>query len=192
MVNEANWQVMLTGKRIFLRRFQIEDAPVLLKWGEQERYHKLAGFEHFDNLEQAKRGAKQYAQRKYSYAVCLKENGQVIGLVELYERGMDAQSGLLQTKEVGFLLDQAYEGHGYMTEALSLIFDEAFSKMNQIEIWAGIFVGNINSERLLKRLGFRYVYTTDYAQVTNLFSYQEKYYLLKRAEWLKIERNTKS
>lgn len=192
MVNEANWQVMLTGKRIFLRRFQIEDAPVLLKWGQQERYHKLAGFEHFDNLDQAKLGAKQYAHRKYSYAVCLKENKQVIGLVELYERGMDAQSGLLQTKEVGFLLDQAFEGHGYMTEALSVIFDEAFGKMKQTEIWAGIFVGNINSERLLKRLGFHYVYTTDYAQVTNLFSYQEKYYLLKRAEWLKIEPNTKS
>lgn len=192
MVIEVDRQVMLEGKRIFLRHFRIEDASVLLNWGKQERYHKLAGFERFANLAQAKRGAEQYVHRKYSYAICLKENKQVIGLVELYERGMDEQSGLLQTKEIGFLLDQAFEGHGYMTEALSVIINEAFGRMKQTEIWAGTFVGNTNSERLLTRLGFHYVYTTDYAQITNLFSYQEKYYLLKKTEWLKIEPNTKS
>ncbi len=183
---------MLTGERIFLRRFQMKDAPVLLKWGQQDRYHKLAGFEKYANLEQAQKGTAQYSKRRYSFALCLKKTQQVIGLVELYERGMDERSGLLQTKEIGFLLDQAFEGHGYMTEALKLVINQAFGYMKQKEIWAGVFVGNTRSEHLLKRLGFHYVYTADYAQITHLFSYREKYYLLKKAEWLKMVSNTKS
>lgn len=184
--------MMLTGKRIFLRRFQEKDAPTLLKWGQNERYHTLAGFEKFTHLADAKKVARQYAARENSFALCLKANKKMIGLVELYERGMDERSGLLQTKEVGFLLDQAFEGHGYMTEALTLIFNFAFNKLKQKEIWAGTFDSNQHSQEFLKRLGFEYRYTTDYAQVSSLFAYREKYYLLKRKKWLKMVSNMKS
>ncbi|GAA3639534.1 GNAT family N-acetyltransferase [Lactobacillus hamsteri] len=183
---------MLTGKRIFLRRFRTEDAPILLKWGKNPRYHKMAGFEQLTNIEDAKRAAGQYVLRKGSFVICLKENEQVIGLVELYERGMDERSGLLKTKEIGFLLDQDFEGNGYMTEALNLIIKDAFENEEQVEIWAGTFENNERSQKLLSRLGFRYVYNVDYGQVTNLFSFKEKYYLLKKEEWLKIVSNTKS
>lgn len=183
---------MLTGKRIFLRRFRTGDAPILLKWGKNPRYHKLAGFEQLSNLDDAKRAARQYALRNGSLAICLKNNEEVIGLVELYERGMDERSGLLKTKEIGFLLDQEFEGNGYMTEALNLVIKEAFENEDQVEIWAGTFENNIRSQKLLNKLGFKYVYDVDYGQVTNLFSYKEKYYLLKKEEWLKIVSNTKS
>ena len=45
---------------------------------------------------------------------------------------------------------------------------------------------------LLKMIGFKYIYEIDYSQISDLFSYKEKYYLLKKTEWLKIEQNTKS
>lgn len=183
---------MLAGKRIFLRRFQLTDAPVLLKWGQDEHYHKMAGFERYADLQQATEGARQYSKRENSFVICLQKSKQVIGLVELYERGMDERSGLLKTKEIGFLLDKNYEGRGYMTEALHLVIKMAFTKMKQVELWAGTFADNLRSQKLLKRLGFHYVYTTDYAQISHLFAYQEKYYLLKKADWLKIVANTKS
>nr|MDF9461954.1 N-acetyltransferase [Lactobacillus amylovorus] len=62
----------------------------------------------------------------------------------------------------------------------------------QTEIWAGTFANNEKSQKLLQRLGFHYVYTVDYSQVSALFSFKEKYYLLKKEEWLKIDANTKS
>lgn len=182
---------MLDGKRIYLRRFQVTDAPVLLKWGQNHRYHRLAGFEVFNNLQEAKKGAQEYANRKNSFALCLKENNQLIGLVELYERGLD-EASLLKTKEIGFMLEQDFEGHGYMTEALKLVLHDAFEQMGQTEIWAGTFDTNFHSQEFLERIGFKYVYTTDYAQISNLFSYKEKYYLLKKEEWLKMVSNTKS
>ena len=90
------------------------------------------------------------------------------------------------------MLDQSFEGHGYMTEALRLILTYAFKKKKQVEVWAGTFADNEKSQKLLKTLGFKYVYTVDYTQVSALFSFKEKYYLLKKEEWLKINANTKS
>lgn len=183
---------MLEGKRVFLRHFVETDAPTLLKWGQDEHYHKLAAFEKIADLSEAQTASSQYAKRPYSYALCLKSSKEVIGLVELYERGMDLQGGLLKTKELGFLLDKNFEHHGYMTEGLALIFDDAFGVKGQTEIWAGTFSSNLKAQKFLENLHFKYMYTADYSQIKNLFSYQEKYYLLKREEWLKIKQNTKS
>ena len=184
--------MMIKGKRIFLRRFQVEDASILLKWGENPRYHKMAGFEKIENLGQAKKSAKLYAERNLSDLICLNDTKEPIGLIELYERGMDANSGLLKTKELGFLLDESFEGHGYMTEALTLLINYTFKELGQLEIWAGTFEDNLKSQKLLKKLGFNYMYDVDYAMISDIFTYQEKYYLLKKADWLKINETTKS
>lgn len=183
---------MLESKRIYLRRFEEKDATKLLRWGSNTRYHDMAGFESINDMEEANKAVKQYMLRPESYVICLRKNDRVIGLIELYERGMDEQSGLLKTKEVGFLLDQKYEGQGYMTEALRLILAYAFKRKRQTEVWAGTFLTNTKSQKLLEKLGFKYVYTVDYSHISALFSYQEKYYLLNKAEWLKIDANTKS
>lgn len=183
---------MLESKRIYLRRFEEGDAPLLLRWGQNARYHDMAGFEKIENMDQAVKSVHQYMTRPESYVICLRNSDETIGLIELYERGMDEQSGLLKTKEIGFLLDQTFEGHGYMDEAVHLILAYAFKHKRQTEIWAGTFANNEKSQKLLQRLGFHYVYTVDYSQVSALFSFKEKYYLLKKEEWLKIDANTKS
>ncbi|WEV38949.1 GNAT family N-acetyltransferase [Lactobacillus sp. ESL0680] len=177
--------------RVYLRSFNLADAPTILRWGQDDYYYKYAGFSRYQNLAQAETAAGQYATRDNSYAICLKETQQLIGLVELYERGTNEQD-LLQTKEVGFLLDKSFSGHGYMTEALQLVFAYAFNQLDQTEIWAGTFVHNLKSQKLLQRLGFKYVYSVDLSKISQLFSYQEKYYLLVRKEWLKINSNTES
>ena len=192
MATEADGALMLESKRIYLRRFEEKDAATLLKWGQNERYHAMAGFQRMQNMDQAVKSVHQYMARPESYVICLRDNNEVIGLVELYERGMDEQSGLLKTKEIGFLLDQAFEGHGYMTEAVRLILTYAFKRKRQVEVWAGTFDDNEKSQKLLRRLGFHYAYTVDYSQMSALFAFKEKYYLLKKEEWLKINANTKS
>ena len=192
MAVEVDGSLMLESKRIYLRRFEEKDAPLLLKWGQNTRYHDMAGFEQIQNMDQAVKSVHQYMARPESYVICLRDGDKAIGLIELYERGMDEQSGLLKTKEIGFLLDQAFEGRGYMTEAVRLILTYAFKKKRQTEVWAGTFADNEKSQKLLQKLGFHYVYTVDYSQVSVLFSFKEKYYLLKKEEWLKIDENTKS
>ncbi|WP_264341412.1 GNAT family N-acetyltransferase, partial [Streptococcus anginosus] len=69
-------------------------------------------------------------------------------MVELYERG--ASPSLLNTCEVGFLLDEKYWHQGLMKEALELVCDYAFNKIGMKEIWAGVFQDNDASIQLLK------------------------------------------
>lgn len=183
---------MLKGRRVYLRKITIADADTLFKWGQDPHYQKTAGFAHYQNFAQAQQAAAIYNQRKYSYGLCLKRNQQLIGTLELYERGIDKSSGLLQSKSLGFLLDKAFEHHGYMTEGLKLLISYAFTEMKQEEIWANTFTDNLRSQHLLKKLGFKYMYSVDYRQISEIFSYSEKYYLLKRKDWIKIEPNEES
>ncbi|MBD5430682.1 GNAT family N-acetyltransferase [Lactobacillus sp.] len=184
---------MLTGKRIYLRKVRIEDAPVLFKWGQDPIYHKMAGYSDYSSLEKAQEGAKIYSERQYSYAIVLKKNDQMIGLVELYNRGTDGEAGLLATKSLGFMMDRNYWHQGYMVEALSIVLNYAFDNLNQNQIWAGTFANNEISQNLLKKLGFRYVYTVDYNEVSELFNYKEKFFVLTPQDWHVImQLNTKS
>jgi hypothetical protein len=90
---------MLESKRIYLRRFEEGDAPLLLRWGQNARYHDMAGFEKIENMDQAVKSVHQYMTRPESYVICLRNSDEAIGLIELYERGMDEQSGLLKQKK---------------------------------------------------------------------------------------------
>ena len=58
---------MLESKRIYLRRFEEKDAEQLLKWGRNARYHNLAAFENYQNIEEAQRGVEQYMARPESF-----------------------------------------------------------------------------------------------------------------------------
>ena len=175
------------GVRIYFRPLKLADAPTLLKWGQDQYYQNLAGFGHYQNLAEAEVDAGKYAARKYSYGICLRNSQQLIGLVELYNRGTNEEE-LLHTKEIGFLLDKDFSGQGYMTEALNILLDYAFKKLNQSEIWAGTFKNNFRSQNLLTRLGFKYIYSVDMSQLSKLFQYREDYFLLKKSDWLNKEK----
>lgn len=174
---------MIKGKRIFLRKVDVGDAAQLLAWSKNPRYQYLAGFSHYEDLNQAREGARIYHDRPASYLICLKD-GTRIGLAELYLRTED-------TREVGFMLDEAYEGRDYMTESLALLFDQA-KECGIAEIWACCRDDNLPPQRLLTKMGFREQYEVDYRQIPPFFNFSAKYYLLKLTEWNKIETNTKS
>lgn len=170
------------GKRVQLQAWRRQDAPTLLKWSQNPIFQQTAGLQPYRNLREAQLGIAQYQQRPYSFVIYLRADRQPIGIAELNERGLDKRSGLGQSKELGFLLDQAAWGHGYMTEALHLLISYAFGKLQQQEIWAGTFLDNERSQQLLKKLGFHYMYQVDY-RALGLSDYVENYYLLRPTDW---------
>ena len=113
MVSKVSGQVMLETKRIILRKIESKDASTLLRWGQDSVYHKSAGYQYLEDLAAAQRSVLQYQKRPYSYGIELKENNRLVGLVELYERGLDQYNGLLMTKDLGFLLDKDYWHQGF-------------------------------------------------------------------------------
>lgn len=46
---------MLESKRIILRKIETNDAPTLLKWGQDSVYHKSAGYQYLEDLSAAQK-----------------------------------------------------------------------------------------------------------------------------------------
>lgn len=82
--------------------------------------------------------------------IILKENGQVIGTVNLFPD----DSRAVEAMEIGYSIARAYQRNGYAFEALSallhLLQDDLYLEM----VTAGVLPENIASMNLLAKLGF--------------------------------------
>jgi ribosomal-protein-alanine N-acetyltransferase len=100
----------------------------------------------------AKSVSDREADRKYSFVICLKENDdRIIGNVDLNF----VARGPLQSCMIGYSLDQAYNGKGYMTEAVKQVVRYAFEELKFHRIVGEASPRNPGSIRVLENAGFR-------------------------------------
>ncbi len=88
------------------------------------------------------------------FLIVLRENSHVIGSIDFkyVPRG--------GVTEVGYGLNPVYEGHGYMTEALTAFL--AFGRqMGAATVYADTLPDNIRSQNVLRRCGFRFLRKAD-------------------------------
>ncbi|WMX17298.1 MULTISPECIES: GNAT family N-acetyltransferase [unclassified Aureispira] len=57
--------------------------------------------------------------------------------------------------ELGYWIGEAYWGQGIVTEAVRYMISYAFEHFEVQRIYAGVFEGNIGSQRVLEKVGFR-------------------------------------
>ena len=55
---------------------------------------------------------------------------------------------------LGYDLQSIYSNKGYMTEAIEAVVEFGFNNLNVNRIEAEVMIGNIQSEKLLLKLGF--------------------------------------
>ncbi|MDB2369273.1 GNAT family N-acetyltransferase [Octadecabacter sp.] len=60
-----------------------------------------------------------------------------------------------QGASIGYWLDPAYHGRGYMTEAAGAARDAFFERSDASALGSGFFEGNVASEGVLRKLGFQ-------------------------------------
>ncbi len=102
------------------------------------------------------------------YGVELKEEGKLIGTIDL--RIKPAQL----SAEIGYVLNQNYQGQGYATEAAQAIVNFAFEVLELEKLSATCNSENVESEALMLRLGMR--------KEGELRSYQ----VWKAGEWINL------
>ena len=84
------------------------------------------------------------------FLIVLKENSRVIGSIDYKYVPRDGVT------EVGYGLNPHYEGHGYMTEALTAFLE--FGKTMGIRtVLADTLADNVRSQNVLKRCGFHFL-----------------------------------
>lgn len=97
-------------------------------------------------------GIKQREEdKRYAFGIFLTETDQLIGDISLFE----VQRGPHQKCILGYSMDQAHNGKGYMSEAIQLVMKFAFEEVGLVRIEAGVMPRNIGSMRVLEKAGFQ-------------------------------------
>jgi RimJ/RimL family protein N-acetyltransferase len=142
----------LETERLVLRRFEESDAGALYEYLSDPEVVK---YEPYDvmTLEECAEVARRRSSetRDVFWAVCLKENGKLIGNVYFAQQEPEE----FMTWEIGYVFNSAYHGLGYATEACARVFRYGFEGKNAHRIVAGVNVKNTASWRLLERLRLR-------------------------------------
>jgi [ribosomal protein S5]-alanine N-acetyltransferase len=86
----------------------------------------------------------------YAFGIFLPGTDELIGIVSLTE----VLRGSLQICFIGYMLDQRYNGKGYMTKAVNLVVSYAFQELKLHRIEAGVMLHNIGSIKVLEKSRF--------------------------------------
>jgi RimJ/RimL family protein N-acetyltransferase len=142
---------VIATARLRLRRPAPEDAPAIFAtWArdpEVTRYltwrphRSLAATREFLKLSAAARKEG----RAFAWAITLKDDGRLVGMIELRPDG--------HRVELGYCLGRAWWGRGFMTEAVRAVADWALAQRDVVRVWAVCDVENPASARVLEKAG---------------------------------------
>lgn len=112
-----------------------------------------------------------------SFAIT-RDGGTAIGCVNFYSE-RDAMSGL------GYILDKACWGQGYVAEAVVAATDYGFSELKLQRLWLEIDPRNTGSIRVAQKCGFIYEGTFRKSFFLNGEYLDSVYYAILREDWIK-------
>jgi RimJ/RimL family protein N-acetyltransferase len=143
----------LTGTRVVLRAFRIDDVPAVLAYASDTEVTRHLEWEAYDDPAMAAafiRSTHNGPPTWYAYAVSDRETGALVGGADLRVVSPRDRRG-----EVGYGLARPYWGRGYAAEAAALLVRFGFARLGLVRIQALCAVDNVRSLRTLERVGMR-------------------------------------
>ena len=64
-----------------------------------------------------------------------------------------------QEAEIGYWIGKPFWGQGLMPEAVEAVIDYALNTLELTDLWCGYYDGNVKSQRVQEKCGFRYHHT---------------------------------
>jgi ribosomal-protein-alanine N-acetyltransferase len=153
-------------ERLILREFLPMDDEGMFELDSNPEVHRFLGNKPVKDIEES-RGyienvRKQYAENGIGrWAVILKETNEFIGWsgIKLIKDKINNHQNFY---EIGYRFIQKHWGKGYATEAGLAFVKYAFNEMKADTLYAYADAGNVNSRRILEKLGMQYVNSFEY------------------------------
>jgi ribosomal-protein-alanine N-acetyltransferase len=142
-------------ERLILRPLQDEDAGGVLILRSDETVNKYLDRPRAISIDDAiafinKITALTQDKNAFYKAITLKGSGQLIGTVALWNFDHNANKA-----EIGYELLPAFQGKGYMLEAIRAVIHFAFTELRLSAIEGCTHPANEASGKLLEKLGFK-------------------------------------
>jgi RimJ/RimL family protein N-acetyltransferase len=171
----------LGSQRLSFREWSVDDAPLaILLWCDPTVTQFIGGpFSPEQARQRLQREIEIRATSGIQYwPVFLTSTDSFVGCCGL--RPYRPHEHIL---ELGFHLLPSHWGQGLATEAAHAVIGYAFSTLGSKGLFAGHHPKNVASERVLRRLGFRYTHNEHYAPTGLMHSS----YLLRPSDYVTLE-----
>ncbi|MGB6371147.1 MAG: GNAT family protein [Atribacterota bacterium] len=159
----------LIGKRVYLRAIEKEDLIHVRKWSNDPEIRRLTG----EVTSMSQVDANKFLERAYSdntrewFVIVIKENDRVIG-----EAGLLRMFHAWRTTDISIIIgEKDVWGKGYGTEAILLLIDYAFRRLNFHRVAIGVVGFNEKAIRFWEKIGFK-----KEGIQRDGYSYNHKYY----------------
>ncbi len=170
----------LETERLTLRPFRESDAEALFACCRNANLGNNAGWAPHQSIEESREILHTlFMKQENIWAITRKDSGQLIGSIGIIP---DPKRENPQSRMLGYWLDEAHWGKGYMTEAVQAVINYAFKELHLSLITAYCYPHNKRSQKVLERNGFIYEGTLHQAELTyngNVYAH-ECYYLPNR------------
>jgi len=143
----------LITPRLMLRGFTPYDAPSLFEYAKNPHVGPNAGWKPHASLAESQRIVDMFILEDRVWAITLLDNGRLIGSIGLEKDGCYSNPAV---RSMGYVLDEAYWGHGYATEAARRVLEYAFSQTGLQLVSICHYPFNDRSRRVIEKCGFHY------------------------------------
>ncbi len=147
--------MILKTDRLYIRPIKLDDKELIFEYRSDSITNKYQGWipkTIDDVIEFIGKVAKNIniANTWFQLVILEKETNTLIGDIGIHFLDMENK----QT-EIGCTLNKNFQAKGYATEALKGVITYLFNNLQKHRITTSIDPGNINSIKLVERLGFR-------------------------------------
>ena len=161
--------VRIETERLVLRPWRESDLCDFFEYASVPGVGEMAGWNHHTSIEDSRPILNSFIQHKKTFALALKETGNVIGSLGLEEMDPDPVGEGRLGREIGYVLGKDYWGRGLMPEAVKAVLNYGFTVLHWDYFTCGHFIRNDRSRRVIEKCGFTFFgeseYTTRYDTV---------------------------
>ena len=158
--------------RLLIRPFQEEDADAFFACCQNPNLGNNAGWAPHKTIEESREILQNvFIGQENIWAMLLKDAQQLIGSIGIVP---DPKRENPQVRMLGYCLDEAHWGKGYMTEAVQAVLNYGFNELQLSLITANCYPHNKRSQQVLERNGFIYEGVLHQAELTyngNIFDH---------------------
>lgn len=178
--------VHIETERLIIRDIEEYDVKGIFELDSDSEVHKFLGNKPINTIEEAKQVIDvirdQYVKNGIGrWAVIDKNTGDFIGWTGLkYEQRLRKDFNYY---DLGYRLRKKYWGNGIATETAIESLKYGFEKLDLKEIGAAADVNHLVSNKVLKKVGLKFIETFDFEGLPH------NWYNIKKSEWLEINNN---
>lgn len=179
------------SERLILRAWTFEDAQDLYKYAKDKEIAYPCGWLPHKNVEDSIEVIKTlFLPDTYTFAICLKKDNKAIGSIGIILSDKSRLAKKENEAELGCWIGKDFWGQGLMIEAMTLLINFSFEKLDIETIYCGYTDGNIKSKRLQEKLGFKYFSTDEAREYKALKEFRRAHTnILTKIDWLEFKKN---